>query len=42
VISGAHVGTGTVAGPFYRSCSNGPGILNWNFGGRPHCRKAAI
>lgn len=42
VISGADVGYGTVAGLFCRACHNGTGALNWTFGGRPHCRKAAI
>ena len=42
VISGADVGDGAFAGPFYRRCIDGTGIADWHFGGRPHCRKAAI
>lgn len=42
VLSGATVDNGTVAGPFYRHCAGGAGNLYWGFGGRPHCRKAAI
>ena len=42
VFSGASVGGGTLAGPFYRRCDSGTGALYWAFGGRPHCRKAAI
>ena len=42
VLSGGDVGGGTIAGPFYRYCSNGTGYAGWYFGGRPHCRKAAI
>ena len=42
VLSGAVVDNGALAGPFYRYCNNGAGVLNWNVGGRPHCRKAAI
>lgn len=42
VLSGAPVDYGTFAGPFYRSCGSGAGSLSWAFGGRPHCRKAAI
>ena len=42
VFSGGGVTYGTIAGPFYRSCNNGTGHTNWNIGGRPHCRKAAI
>lgn len=37
VISGANVGNGTDAGPFYRNCDNGTGNLNWSIGGRPLC-----
>lgn len=42
VLFGAYVASGTAAGPFYRACYYGTGVLNWGFGGRPHCRKAAI
>jgi len=42
VISGGHVTHGTDAGPFSRNCHNGTGNTPWHFGGRPHCRKAAI
>ena len=42
VISGANVCNGAIAGPFYRNCDSGTGDTNWSFGGRPHCRKAAI
>ena len=42
VISSGHVADGTAAGPFSRSCDNGAGFTAWTFGGRPHCRKAAI
>lgn len=42
VLSGGGVYNGTYAGPFSRRCSNGTGDLDWRFGGRPHCRKAAI
>lgn len=42
VLSGADVSYGATAGPFYRYCGNGTGILYWHIGGRPHCRKAAI
>ena len=42
VLSGASVINGAVAGPFSRYCHDGSGILGWNIGGRPHCRKAAI
>lgn len=42
VLSGGYVGFGTYAGPFYRDCSYGTGVTGWYFGGRPHCRKAAI
>ena len=42
VLSGGHVGDGTDAGPFYRSCGYGAGVTIWSIGGRPHCRKAAI
>lgn len=42
VVSGASVSGGTDAGPFYRGCGYGAGALDWNIGGRPHCRKAAI
>ena len=42
VVSGAYVSDGTLAGPFYRYCAYGTGDLNWDIGGRPHCRKAAI
>ena len=42
VFSGAYVGYGTLAGPFFRYCGNGAGNLDWSIGGRPHCRKAAI
>ena len=39
VLSGGSVYSGVNAGPFYRSCSYGSGILYWNFGGRPLGRK---
>lgn len=39
VFSGAGVSYGSVAGPFYRSCSGGSGISYWNLGGRPLGRK---
>ena len=42
VLSGASVVGGTTAGPFSRYCNDGAGYLSWRFGGRPHCRKAAI
>lgn len=42
VISGGVVYNGAYAGPFYRDCSYGTGVTYWSFGGRPHCRKAAI
>ena len=42
VLSGGHVNDGTAAGPFYRHCAGGAGVTNWDIGGRPHCRKAAI
>ena len=42
VFSGGVVNDGTYAGPFYRYCHRGAGNTNWYFGGRPHCRKAAI
>ena len=42
VLSGGYVADGTVAGPFYRYCFSGTGATYWDFGGRPHCRKAAI
>ena len=42
VISGGNVDNGTAAGPFCRYCINGTGNTAWSFGGRPHCRKAAI
>ena len=42
VFSGGSVFRGTYAGPFYRACDYGTGAANWGFGGRPHCRKAAI
>nr|DAF90768.1 MAG TPA: tail collar fiber protein [Myoviridae sp. ctp7F23] len=42
VISGGHVTYGASAGPFSRACYYGTGNTNWAFGGRPHCRKAAI
>ena len=42
VISGAGVADGAIAGPFYRYCYSGTGVAYWAFGGRPHCRKAAI
>ena len=42
VFSGAYVYGGAAAGPFYRYCNSGTGSLDWDFGGRPHCRKAAI
>lgn len=42
VVSGGIVYNGTYAGPFYRNCHCGTGNTSWAFGGRPHCRKAAI
>lgn len=42
VLSGGYVAHGAYAGPFYRRCDNGTGYTYWYFGGRPHCRKAAI
>lgn len=42
VLSGGNVGSGTSAGPFSRTCYYGEGDTSWYFGGRPHCRKAAI
>lgn len=42
LLSGGNVSDGTFAGPFYRTCSHGTGHAYWSFGGRPHCRKAAI
>lgn len=42
VLSGGYVDSGTIAGPFYRSCYYGAGATYWSLGGRPHCRKAAI
>ena len=42
VLSGGDVSNGTNAGPFSRNCNAGAGTLTWHFGGRPHCRKAAI
>lgn len=42
VLSGGGVADGPVAGPFFRNCSGGTGYTYWDFGGRPHCRKAAI
>lgn len=42
VLSGGNVDIGTYAGPFCRYCSSGTGDTAWRFGGRPHCRKAAI
>lgn len=42
VLSGGSVDNGADAGPFSRHCSDGTGIADWSFGGRPHCRKAAI
>ena len=42
LLSGASVSDGTAAGPFCRNCGYGAGSLAWCFGGRPHCRKAAI
>lgn len=42
VFSGGRVDGGTVAGPFCRHCGDGTGHTPWHFGGRPHCRKAAI
>lgn len=42
VLSGGGVDSGPAAGPFSRTCGNGTGTAYWIFGGRPHCRKAAI
>lgn len=42
VFSGGGVRHGADAGPFSRNCDSGSGITAWIFGGRPHCRKAAI
>ena len=42
VLAGGGVRSGTNAGPFYRTCDIGTGATSWYFGGRPHCRKAAI
>ena len=42
VLSGGHVDNGASAGPFCRYCDDGTGSANWDIGGRPHCRKAAI
>lgn len=42
VLSGGGVDYGAAAGPFCRYCDSGTGALGWHFGGRPHCRKAAI
>lgn len=42
VLSGGNVSSGANAGPFYRRCIYGAGATDWSFGGRPHCRKAAI
>lgn len=42
VLSGGSVFYGTGAGPFFRCCDYGTGFTFWYFGGRPHCRKAAI
>ena len=42
VISGGGVNYTTLAGPFFRYCADGTGATYWAFGGRPHCRKAAI
>lgn len=42
VLSGGDVYNGTYAGPFCRRCYSGAGSTNWDIGGRPHCRKAAI
>lgn len=35
VFSGARVGFGSFAGPFYRFCSGGSGYSAWHLGGRP-------
>lgn len=42
VISGGDVNSGASAGPFYRNCYVGAGAADWDIGGRPQCRKAAI
>ena len=42
VISGGSVNCGASAGPFSQTCDSGTGDTSWGFGGRPHCRKAAI
>ena len=42
VISGGTVTYGPSAEPFCRACNSGTGATSWLFGGRPHCRKAAI
>ena len=39
VFSGASVGNGSFAGPFYRNCAYGSGRSDWGIGGRPLGRK---